>query len=68
MSLDLGFVQDYSAIKIAELLQEADNERLARRAMGPGRPIRAQIADWLLAVAERVEGRPRGSIVRAAQA
>jgi len=65
MSLELGFLEAYARIRVADLMRDADNERLVRLAMGPGRSVRAQIADWLLAVAERVEGRPRGSIVRA---
>jgi hypothetical protein len=65
MCLDIGLVDALANIKIAELRREADNERLAQLAIGPGRPIRVRIADWLFAVAERIEGRPRGSIVRA---
>jgi hypothetical protein len=65
MCLDLGFMYDFAKERQADLWREADNERLANLVIGPGRPVRAQIADWLLVIAERVEGRPRGSIVRA---
>jgi hypothetical protein len=52
-------------MKVDELLQEAENARLASLAAGPQRPLRARIAGWLVAAAERIEGRPQGSVVRA---
>jgi hypothetical protein len=60
-----GYSDAFVREKVDELLREAENDRLADLAAGPGRPIRARIADCLVAVAEWIEGRPQGSIVRA---
>lgn len=55
----------YVRMRVDDLLREADNERLVQLAARPGRPLRARIAIWLVAVAEWVDGRPQGSIARA---
>jgi hypothetical protein len=61
----LGYADSYIRSHVAELLREAENDRLADLAIGPGRPWRERIADRLIAIAEWVDGRPRGSISRA---
>ena len=58
MSYNLGFTDNYARMRIDELLREVENERIARLASRPGRPIRAQLAEWLFAAAEWVEGQP----------
>src|SRR5438445_109577 len=58
------FIQAHAQIRIAELLREAENDRLVQLAAGPRRPFRSRIADWLLAAAALVEGCPRRAIVR----
>ena len=65
MYSDYAYSDVYAQMRIAELLREADNERLANQVAGPGRPVRARIASWLVAVAQWIEGSPQGSIVRA---
>lgn len=50
---------------INELLREAENDRLVSQALGPGRPARRRIADWLVSVAEWVDDQPRGSFAQA---
>jgi hypothetical protein len=61
----LGFVEFYAQTHIAELLREVENDRLVDLATGPGRPVRIRVAEWLYAVAERLEGSPRGTVLRA---
>jgi hypothetical protein len=58
---NLAFSDDYARERIAEILREAENDHLADLARVPGRPIRSRIADWLVVVAEWVEGRPQAS-------
>jgi hypothetical protein len=62
--LHLGFIESYANERIAELHREAEQSRLAALASGPRRPWRAQIADKLYAIADRIDGRPR-TIIRA---
>ena len=62
---NLAFVDDYPTLRHAELLREAENDRLADLATEAARPLRSAIAHALLAAAERIEGRPRESIMRA---
>ena len=59
MSLQLGFIEFYTNERIAELQREAKMQRLADLASRPRRSWRAQIADRLYAVADRIDGRPR---------
>jgi hypothetical protein len=56
---NLGYLDQYLKDHVADLQREAQHDRLVDLALGPGRPVRALIADWLYAVAERVEGAPR---------
>jgi hypothetical protein len=65
MYASLGYMDDYPNQHIAELIREAENERLAYLATGPHRPLRAAIAEWLVAAAEWIEGRPRESTMQA---
>lgn len=55
MGLDIVSFNELAKLKHAELLQEAEQERLANRVAGPGRPVRSYIADLLLAVAARLD-------------
>ncbi len=64
MSMQLGFVESYAKHRIAELQREAERDRLADLASAPRRSWRAQIADRLYAIADRIDGRPR-TIIRA---
>jgi hypothetical protein len=63
MSVNLGFLDIHVQSHVAELLREAENDRLVSLATGPGRPFRLRLAEWLYAVAERIEGSPHGSVV-----
>jgi hypothetical protein len=65
MLVNLGYVDFYLKSHVAELLREVENDRLVDLAIGPGRPIRVRLAEWLYAAAERIEGSPRGSVLRA---
>jgi hypothetical protein len=58
MYVNLGFVDSYANARATELLREADQDRLAQLAKGPGRPLRMRLADWLRATAERLEDVP----------
>jgi hypothetical protein len=63
--LNQSYLDYFPKLHQDELMREAERERLANLARGPRRPLRAAIADWLLAAAERVDGSPHGSISRA---
>jgi hypothetical protein len=65
MSINIVYLDEFVKSRVDELLREAENDRLVHLAIGPGRPVRARLADWLCAVAGRIEGNPRGSVVRA---
>jgi hypothetical protein len=65
MSIDLGNMDLLVRYHVADLIRDAEHDRLIKLAIGPGRPIRARIADWLYAVADRIEGSPRVSVARA---
>ena len=65
MMASYGYSDAFVRMKVEDLMREVANERLADQAAGPQRPMRARIADWLVAAAERIEGRPQGSIMRA---
>jgi hypothetical protein len=65
MFVHLDFADSYIKQHTAELMADAQRVRLADEAMGPGRPMRIRIADWLYAVAEWIEGNPRQPTVRA---
>ncbi len=59
------FLDEYVRHHVGELLREADNDRLAQEAAGPGRPVRRRVAEWLVSVAEWVDDQPRGALAQA---
>ena len=61
----LGTIDYQAKYHLAELLREAEQERLAYLATGPGRPLRSRIADVLVAIADWLEGSPRRTVARA---
>ncbi len=67
MMTNMAYSDVYIEMKVAELMREVENDRLADLAARskPGRPMRARIAEWLIAIAERIDGSPRGTIARA---
>jgi hypothetical protein len=65
MSVNFGFIDNYARMHIAELLCEADHDRLADEATGGPRPVQAVVAHWLRAIADRLEGGPRRRTVTA---
>jgi len=60
-----GTIDDHVKYHVAELLREAEHERLAALVVGPGRPLRGRIADGLVAVAEWIEGTRAPTVARA---
>ncbi len=65
MYVSFGQIDQHVKDHTSELLREVENDRLVQLARGPGRPFRLRVAERLHAVAERIEGAPRGSIVGA---
>jgi hypothetical protein len=65
MFANLAFLDDFARIRVEELQREAENDRLADQVVGSNRSIRNQLAIWLVALAERLEDRPRAAIARA---
>jgi hypothetical protein len=61
----VGTIDDQVKYHLAELLRQAEQERLAALATGPSRPVRGRIADGLVAIAEWIEGNPRPTVARA---
>ena len=59
---DLGAVDLNMHYHQNELLREAEHERLALAALGPGRSLRARLAEGLHALADRIDERPRQQI------
>ncbi|HEY2595734.1 MAG TPA: hypothetical protein VGK33_17720, partial [Chloroflexota bacterium] len=57
--------EDFVRDVMDERLREAERERLAAQASGPGRPVRVRVAGWLHALAWRIEGQPRSAAVGA---
>ena len=62
MYQSLGTIDSLVKYHTAELMREAEQVRLADLATGPSRPLRGQIADWLVAIAEWIEGTPRQTV------
>ena len=60
-----GLIDTFVKLHIAELQREVEHDRLVDLALGPTRPFRFRIAEWLHATAERIEGHPRRSVVGA---
>ena len=58
-------VDEYLHDHVNELLREAENDRLVQLALGPGRPVRRRLAEWLVSVAEWVDDQPHGALAQA---
>jgi hypothetical protein len=58
MSCNLGFIEQYAAIRHAELLDEVARDRLADQARGPARALRIRVAALLRTAAARLDGAP----------
>lgn len=65
MFANLAFSDTYVRMRVDELLREAENDRLAAQAVGPGRSIRSVLASWLVAIALRIEDAPNPTVARA---
>jgi len=65
---NLAYSEDFVRMRVDELLREAENDRLADLAVGPGRPARARIADWLVALAARIDSQPQVAAIARAEA
>jgi hypothetical protein len=65
MLVNLALIDLHVKYHVAELQREIEHDRLVDLARGPARPFRFRLAEWLHAAAERVEGRPRRSVVGA---
>jgi hypothetical protein len=61
----LGAIDDHVKYHVAELLREAEQERLAALATGPGRSLRGRLADRLVAIAAWLEGSPHRTVAPA---
>ena len=61
----LGTIDEHVRYHVTELTREAEHDRLVQLALGPRRPLRSRIADWLVATADRVEGSPSGRVAQA---
>ncbi len=61
MLVNLGYLDQHVKDQMAEL--QIEHNRLVDLALGPGRPFRFRLAEWLHAAAERIEGSPRRSVV-----
>ncbi|MBV9577361.1 MAG: hypothetical protein JO057_02095 [Chloroflexi bacterium] len=48
------FGDDLMRAQVEDRLREAEHDRLVALATGPGRPIRARVAGWLFALAQRI--------------
>jgi hypothetical protein len=60
-----GTLDSLVKYRIDDLMREAEQERLAYLATGPDRPLRGQIADVLVAIAEWIDGTSRQTVARA---
>ena len=65
MFADQGYIDFHVKNHVAELQREVEHQRLVDLAVGPRRPFRFRIAEWLHATAERIEGSPSRSVVGA---
>jgi hypothetical protein len=59
MSVNLALLDYHVRDHVAELLREAEHERLVAQAVGNGWSIRAHAAGLLRVAADRLEGQPR---------
>jgi hypothetical protein len=65
MYQSFGTLDSLAKYRLDDLRREAEQERLARLAIGPGRPLRGQLADKLVAIAEWLDRTPRQTVARA---
>jgi len=63
-----GFTNDFARMRMDELQREAENDRLADLVARPGRSARARLAEWLVALAARIDSQPRATSVARAEA
>jgi hypothetical protein len=61
------FIEAHAQIRLAELRQEAEHQRLIDRVKGPSRPLRSRVAAWLVVVAAWIEGAPRVAVFPATE-
>ena len=66
MYSSFGTLDDHVKYHVAELLREAEQERLASLVVRPSRAFRGRIADVLVTIAEWIEGSARENIPRTA--
>ena len=52
MCVHLGWSDNYVQLHVADLLREAENDRLSNLVVRQPRPVRVRIADGLVALAE----------------
>jgi hypothetical protein len=62
--MNLAWLDSYVQDHHAELLREAEMERLANLVIGPRRPVRARLAERLYAIAQWVEGSQHRPAIR----
>jgi hypothetical protein len=65
---NLAYSDAFVRMRVDELLREAENDRLADLAAGPGRPARSRIAEWLVALAARIDSQPQAATIARAEA
>jgi hypothetical protein len=65
---NLAYSDAFARMRVDELLRQAENDRLADLAAGPGRPARARIAEWLVALAARIDSQPQAAAIARAEA
>lgn len=63
--LQYAQLESYVSQRVAELRREADNDRLADLAAGPGRSLRHSVARWLIVTASWIEGSPQPPLATA---
>jgi hypothetical protein len=51
----LGTAEIYAEHYMQEALREASRQHLVRLASRPGKPVRARVAEWLHALAARID-------------
>ena len=65
---NLAYSDEFVRMRVEELLREAENDRLADLAAGPSRPARARVAEWLVALAARIDSQPQAATIARAEA
>lgn len=62
-AVNLGFLDYYPKLLHEQQMREAERQRLVDLAVGPRRPLRSAIAELLVALADRIDDRPRATVV-----